>query len=99
MQRAEALLIRARLAAVEQASDAAEQFAAAIEAMRPLSTPYHLAHGLLDHAKFLAATDDSARGRPRSARRDRSPLVSGAGRCSTELTHSPRRWLSKALRR
>ena len=58
MQRAEALLIRARLAAAAQASDAAEQFTAAIEALRSLSTPYHLAHGLLDHAKFLAATGD-----------------------------------------
>ena len=55
-------MIRARLAAVAQASDAAEQFAAAIEAMRPSSSPYHLAHGLLDHAKFLADTtgDSSA---------------------------------------
>ena len=60
MQRAEALLIRARLAAAAQASDAADQFAAAVEALRSLSTPYHLAHGLLDHAKFLAATGDSS---------------------------------------
>ena len=33
---------------------------AAIEAVRSISTPYHLAHGLLDHAEFLAAMGDSA---------------------------------------
>ena len=60
MQRAEALLIRARLAAAEHAADAADQFVAAIEAVRSISTPYHLAHGLLDHAEFLAAMGDSA---------------------------------------
>ena len=60
MQRAEALLIRARLAAAEQAADAADQFVLAVEALRSISTPYHLAHGLLDHAGFLAAAGDSA---------------------------------------
>ena len=60
MQRAEALLIRARLAAAEHAADAADQFVAAIEAVRSISTPYHLAHGLLDHAEFLAAMGGSA---------------------------------------
>jgi hypothetical protein len=63
MQRAEALLIRARLSAAGHAghdSDPAEQFIAAIEALRSSSTPYHLAHGLLDHAAFLAAGADRA---------------------------------------
>ena len=60
MQRAEALLIRARLAAAEQAADAADQFVLAVEALRSISTPYHLAHGLLDHAGFLAAAGDPA---------------------------------------
>jgi len=53
MQRAERDLARARLAAGygDPAADAA--FAAAISSLRELSTPYHLAHGLLDHADHL----------------------------------------------
>ena len=46
----------------------------AVEALRSISTPYHLAHGLLDHAEFLAAAGDSGGGRAgRSPRHDRSP--------------------------
>ena len=35
-------------------------FAAAITGLRQHSTPYHLAHGLLDHAAHLAAHGDTA---------------------------------------
>jgi tetratricopeptide (TPR) repeat protein len=48
MQRAERDLARARLAATDEA------FAGAIAGLRRYSTPYHLAHGLLDHAAHLA---------------------------------------------
>ena len=55
MQRAERDLARARLAA---APDAGPAFAAAISGLRELSTPYHLAHGLLDHAAHLSYLGD-----------------------------------------
>ena len=54
MQRAERDLARARLAAADDAPDAGAAFAAAISGLRELSTPYHLAHGLLDHAAHLS---------------------------------------------
>jgi hypothetical protein len=56
MQRAERDLARARLAAADP--DAGPAFAAAISALRELSTPYHLAHGLLDHAAHLSQLGD-----------------------------------------
>jgi hypothetical protein len=57
MQRAERDLVRARLAA-SGGDPAAEPFASAISGLRELSTPYHLAHGLLDHAEYLARQGD-----------------------------------------
>jgi len=51
MYLAERDLVRARLAARDGAAGGA--FAAAIAALRELGTPYHLAHGLLDHAEYL----------------------------------------------
>jgi hypothetical protein len=63
MQRAEALLIRARLAAAGHGShsgDPAAEFVVAVEALRLNSTPYQLANGLLDHAIFLTAAGESA---------------------------------------
>jgi hypothetical protein len=57
MQRAERDLARARLAAAAD-PDADPAFAAAIDGLRQHSTPYHLAHGLLDHAAHLAARGD-----------------------------------------
>ena len=51
MLRAERDLARARLASDN--SDDEARFAAAITGLRELSTPYHLAHGLLDHAVVL----------------------------------------------
>jgi class 3 adenylate cyclase/tetratricopeptide (TPR) repeat protein len=63
MLRAERDLARARLAAADspgcdQAAGVA--FAAAITGLRERSTPYHLAHGLLDQAEYLARCGDSA---------------------------------------
>ncbi len=50
MLRAERDLVRAR----RTAGDAAKAcFAAAVSGLRDMSTPYHLAHGLLDHAGYL----------------------------------------------
>ena len=59
MQRAERDLARARLAAADSDPDAGPMFAAAITGLRQHSTPYHLAHGLLDHAAHLAARGDA----------------------------------------
>jgi hypothetical protein len=38
---------------------AAAAFAAAISNLRELSTPYHLAHGLLDHTEYLTRDGDA----------------------------------------
>jgi tetratricopeptide (TPR) repeat protein len=59
MQRAERDLARARLAARDGDQADAASFAAAITSLRELSTPYHLAHGLLDHAQFLLRLHDA----------------------------------------
>jgi class 3 adenylate cyclase len=59
MQRAERDLVRARLAAVGADPAAGSAFVAAIGGLRQHSTPYHLAHGLLDHAAHLAACGDA----------------------------------------
>jgi hypothetical protein len=64
MLRAERDLARARLAAGDGDGDgdgdkdAAAAFAAAISSLREQSTPYHLAHGLLDHAAHLLRMDE-----------------------------------------
>ncbi len=55
---AERDLARARVAASDGAADG-EAFAAAIHALRDHGTPYHLAHGLLDHASYLASAGDA----------------------------------------
>jgi class 3 adenylate cyclase/predicted ATPase len=59
MLRAERDLARARLAAADADPDADPAFAAAVDGLRQHSTPYHLAHGLLDHAAHLAARGDT----------------------------------------
>jgi class 3 adenylate cyclase/predicted ATPase len=59
MQRAERDLARARLAAASGDPDADVAFAAAIAGLRQHSTPYHLAHGLLDHAAHLTARGEA----------------------------------------
>jgi hypothetical protein len=58
MQRAERDLARARLAAAEDGADGGAEFAAAVAGLRQHSTPYHLAHGLLDHAACLLRTGE-----------------------------------------
>ncbi len=58
--RAERNLVLARLAATGGDPAANEAFVAAITGLRERSTPYHLAHGLLDHAEYLARLGDPA---------------------------------------
>jgi class 3 adenylate cyclase/predicted ATPase len=58
MLRAERDLARARLTAVDGGGSADPAFTAAIAELRQHSTPYHLAHGLLDHAQHLSHMDD-----------------------------------------
>jgi class 3 adenylate cyclase/predicted ATPase len=58
MQRAERDLVRARLTAQDGGPDADAAFTAAIAGLRQHSTPFHLAHGLLDHAAYLLRTGD-----------------------------------------
>jgi hypothetical protein len=58
MLRAERDLVRARLAATEGDAAAEPAFAVAITCLREQSTPYHLAHGLLDHAGQLTHRGD-----------------------------------------
>jgi class 3 adenylate cyclase/tetratricopeptide (TPR) repeat protein len=59
MLRAERDLVRARLS-TDGADQAGEAFVTAIRRLREQSTPYHLAHGLLDHADYLSGTDSDA---------------------------------------
>jgi class 3 adenylate cyclase/predicted ATPase len=56
MLRAERDLTRARLTVGD---GAAASFTAAITGLREQSTPYHLAHGLLDHAEYLLRAGDA----------------------------------------
>jgi class 3 adenylate cyclase len=53
MLRAERALVRARLADCGEGQDAAAALAAAVAGLREQSTPYHLAHGLLDQGEHL----------------------------------------------
>jgi class 3 adenylate cyclase/predicted ATPase len=59
MLRAERDLARARLADHAGELDAAASFATAIATLREHSTPYHLAHGLFDHAQHLSLRGDT----------------------------------------
>jgi len=63
LQHAERDLAHVRLAAAHGGPDVCAAFAAAIAGQRERSTPYHLAHGLLDHAEYLlrAGEDEAAR--------------------------------------
>ena len=57
--RAERDLARARLTGQDDDQTAAgAAFAAAITGLREYGTPYHLAHGLLDHAQYLLRNGD-----------------------------------------
>ena len=59
MQRAERDLARARLTSADDGPASGAAFAAAIAGLRQHSTPYHLAHGLLDHAGYLTRLGDA----------------------------------------
>ena len=59
MLRAERDLARARLAADDGDPAAAVAFTSAISSLRELSSPYHLGHGLLDHAHHLTRLHDA----------------------------------------
>jgi hypothetical protein len=59
MQRAERDLARARLADTDGDPDAGPAFTVAVAGLRQHSTPYHLAHGLLDHAEYLIRLGDA----------------------------------------
>ena len=59
MLRAERDLVRARLAVGDGAPGAVAAFTAAITSLREQSTPYHLAHGLLDHAEYRTRQGDA----------------------------------------
>jgi tetratricopeptide (TPR) repeat protein len=56
--RAERQLVLARRAELAGDEDAGAAYAAAVAAMRDASPPHLLAHGLLDHAAYLAAHGD-----------------------------------------
>ncbi|HLK74173.1 MAG TPA: adenylate/guanylate cyclase domain-containing protein [Streptosporangiaceae bacterium] len=93
MLRAERELISARLAAVNGADGAAAAFTAAIATLREMSTPYHLAHGLLDHAEYLRAGGDAPaaeaaidEARDLAGRLRCRPLLSRADALSPTLT-------------
>ena len=59
MERAERDLARARLTTGDAGPGTAVAFTAAITGLREHSTPYHLAHGLLDHAQYLIRLGDT----------------------------------------
>jgi tetratricopeptide (TPR) repeat protein len=59
MLRAERILVRARLNAQTEGPAAGPAFADAIRRLREQSTPYHLAHGLLDQAEHLIRQGDA----------------------------------------
>ena len=87
MLQAERDLARARLAARDGDPAAAASLVSAITRMRELSTPYHLAHGLLDHAEHLVRLSDdeaaeAAIGEARDIARTLrcQPLLDRAGR-------------------
>jgi class 3 adenylate cyclase/predicted ATPase len=94
MQRAERDLARARLTAADAGPDTGAAFTAAITGLRQHSTPYHLAHGLLDHAKHLlrlgddeAAEEAIAEARDIAGRLGCQPLL---GRADTTQPATPR---------
>jgi class 3 adenylate cyclase len=49
----------ARSAVAQLRRTGARDYLAAISALREMSTPYHLAHGLLDHAEYLSGRGDT----------------------------------------
>jgi hypothetical protein len=82
MLRAERDLARARLAAGDGDPATRTAFAAAIGSLRELSTPYHLAHGLLDYAQYLMHTGDAEGG---TAAVEEARGIAGRLRCQPLL--------------
>ena len=80
---AERDLARARAAAGDQAAAAA--FAAAVSGLRELSTPYHLAHGLLDHAGYLMRRRDAEAAEAAEADVREARDIAGRLRCQPLL--------------
>jgi tetratricopeptide (TPR) repeat protein len=80
--RADRDLARARLAAADGDPAAAAAFAAAISGLRENSTPYHLAHGLLDHAGHLTRLGAAAAA---PAATDEARAIAGRLRCQPLL--------------
>jgi class 3 adenylate cyclase/predicted ATPase len=58
MVQAEVSLARARRAGLAGDANADDQFTEALADLRKRSTPYHLAHGLLDYADYLIGTGE-----------------------------------------
>ena len=100
MLRAERDLARARLAARDgRPRSRARRSPRAIAGLRQQSTPYHLAHGLLDYAGYLGHLDDdeaaeAAIGEARDIGRPPAlPAIAGPrrpGRCDRRPTGSGR---------
>ncbi len=80
--RAERDLARARLAATDDDVAAPAVFAAAITSLREQGTPYHLAHGLLDHAQYLLRRGD---GQAAAQAIDEARDIGGRLRCQPLL--------------
>lgn len=57
MLQAEHQLVRARRAAADGDPGATDAFVAAVASLRQGGTPYHLGHGLVDFATYVATTD------------------------------------------
>ena len=82
VQRAERELVRARMAGIEGEQAAAAAFASAINSLRELSTPFHLAHGLLDHAQYLMSRGEAE---PAVAAIEEAREIAGRLRCGPLL--------------
>ncbi|MGH9171169.1 MAG: hypothetical protein ACRD0Z_09910, partial [Acidimicrobiales bacterium] len=93
--RAERQLARACAKAEAGDQDADAAFTGAVVALRRVASPYHLAHGLLDHASYLAHSGDTgactaavAEAREIGLRLSCPPLVERADRLAKELVSS-----------
>lgn len=95
MQRAEAELIRARLADSRGETGAGDLYATALDLLRADSTPYHLAHGLLDQADHLRRSGDGradelvAEARALGERLGCAPVMVRADASGPAVTSSP----------
>jgi len=85
MLRAERDLAQARLAAADGGQDARESFAGAVRGLRESSTPYHLAHGLLDYAEYLARQPDPEAAEAAEAAVSEARDIAGRLRCQPLL--------------